>query len=75
MRNPLHYAAMSKYTQCSKSLLALLNIKIESEPDYQFFESLYFEIACLDSADHTTPFDPRKFSTLIQEFEHLIEPK
>jgi hypothetical protein len=66
---------MSKYTLCFKSLQALLDININSEPEYSFFEQLYFEIAALDRPDHTTPMDPRKSANLIAEFEHLLEPK
>lgn len=75
MRNPLHYAAMNKFTLCFKSLSALLDINIAGEPEYPFFERLYFEIAALDSPDHTTPMDPRKSANLIAEFEHLLEPQ
>lgn len=60
MRNPLHYGAMSRFTQCFKSLKALLDIKIDFAPEYPFFEHLYFEIAALDRPDKTTPIDPRK---------------
>ena len=73
LRNPLHYAAMSKFTSCSRCLHALLNIKIDDEPDYTFFEHLYFEIAALDRADKTTPIDPRKSAQLMHEFEHLLD--
>jgi len=75
MRNPLHYAAMSKFTLCYKSIQALLDIQIDNEPEYPFFEHLYFEIAALDRADHKTPIDPRKSACLIAEFEHLLDPK
>ena len=60
---------------CYKSLQALLDIKIDKEPEYEFFEHLYFEIAALDRADHKTPIDPRKSAHLIEEFEHLLDPK
>jgi hypothetical protein len=75
MRNPLHYAAMSRYTCCFKTLKALLHVDIDNEPEYPFFEHLYFEIAALDRADHTTPIDPRKTANLISEFCHLLDPK
>ena len=75
LRNPLHYAAMSKFTACSRCLIALLNIKIDEEPEYKVFEKLYFEIAGLDSADQTPSWDPRKSSMLLQEFEHLLDKR
>jgi hypothetical protein len=66
---------MSKLTSCSRCLHAILNIKIDDEPEYPFFEKLYFEIAALDRADKTTPIDPRKSAHLINEFEHLLDKR
>jgi len=66
---------MSKKTLCYKSLKALLDIRIDQEPEYEFFEHLYFEIAAIDRTDGKTPIDPRKLAHLIQEFEHLLDPK
>lgn len=48
---------------------------MSSEPDYDRFLKNYFEIGALDSADGRAPFDPRKSSLLIKEFEHLLEPR
>ena len=42
--------------------------------EYSTFLRLYFEIGALDSSDGRAPFDPRKSSTLIKEFEHLLHP-
>ena len=66
---------MSKFTQCSKCLHALLNIKIDAEPEYDFFLARYFEVGALDAADHRTPIDPRKSSYLLKEFEHLLSKR
>ena len=74
MRNPLHYGAMSKFTSCFKCLKALLELNLDNEPEYLWFEQLYFEIAALDRPDHTTPIDPRKSANLLAEFEHLLDP-
>lgn len=74
-RNPVHYAAMSKYTQCYKALTMLLDIKIDSVPGYDQFLKLYFEIGGLDNADQRPEFDPRKTSDLLSEFKHLLLPK
>ena len=73
-RNPLHYAAMSKYTNCYRALEILLSINIDSEPDYEAFKKMYFDIAGLDDPDLKAPFDPRKTHKLIEEFEHLLSP-
>ena len=73
-RNPLHYAAMSKYTNCYRCVTALLNCSVHEEPDYEAFLRNYFEIGALDRPDGRAPFDPRKSSTIIKDFEHLLEP-
>ena len=74
-RGPLHYAAMSKFTKSYRCVQGLLDIDVSGEPDYEYFLRNYFEIGALDSPDGTTPFDPRKSSLLIKEFEHLLEPR
>ena len=73
-RGPLHYAAMSKYTKCYRCVQGLLDIDITHEPGYETFLKKYFEIGSLDSPDGRTPFDPRKSSLVIKDFEHLLEP-
>jgi len=55
--------------------MGLLEIDVSSEPDYEVFLRNYFEIGALDSPDGRTPFDPRKSSLLIKEFENLLEPR
>ena len=72
-RNPLHYAAMSKYTKCFCSMQILLDISIDNEPEYDAFLKRYFEIGALDSKEGRAPIDPRKSSLLIKEFEHLLD--
>ena len=73
-RGPLHYAAMSKYTNCYRCVIALLETDLSSEPDYEQFLRNYFEIGALDRQDGRAPIDPRKSSTLLKEFEHLLDP-
>lgn len=41
-RNPLHYAAMSKYTNCYRCVSALLTVNVYDEPGYEGFLSNYF---------------------------------
>ena len=73
-RGPLHYAAMSKYTNCYRCVQALLEIDVNNEPDYDAFLRKYFEIGALDSPNGRAPFDPRKSSLVIKDFEHLLDP-
>ena len=72
-RNPLHYAAMSKYTKCFSTMKILLDIGVDNEPGYDDFLTNYFEIGSLDSSEGRAPIDPRKSSNIIREFEHLLE--
>jgi len=74
-RNPLHYAAMSKYTNCYRVLQSLLTIFIDSEPEYDSFKKTFFEVSGLDEPDLSAPFDPRKSHKLVDEFEHLLAPR
>ena len=66
---------MSKFTKSYRCVQGLLEIDENSEPDYDQFLRNYFEIGSLDSPDGRTPFDPRKSSLLIKDFEHLLEPR
>jgi hypothetical protein len=66
---------MSKFTKCYKALTTLLDIKIDFEPEYEAFLKMYFEIGGLDNPDMRPEFDPRKTTDLLQEFQHLLEPK
>lgn len=43
-RNPLHYAAMSKFTKCFKCIEALLNFDIDIVEGYDQFLALFFEL-------------------------------
>ena len=67
-RGALHYAAMSKYTNCYRCIMAILDIDISVEPDYEAFLRNYFEIGALDQQDGRAPFDPRKSSSVIKDF-------
>ena len=51
----------------------LLEIGIDNEPEYEAFLKNYFEIGSLDSSEGRCPFDPRKSSLIIREFEHLLD--
>jgi len=52
-RNPIHYAAMSKYTKCFKTLEALMSIDIDSAPDYYNFLDHFFSMQVLETHDST----------------------
>lgn len=43
-RNPLHYAAMSKFTKSLKTLESILDIQIDKVPGYDEFLKLYFQL-------------------------------
>lgn len=43
-RNPVHYAAMSKFTKCFKCIEALLKIDIDHVEGYDSFLGLFFEL-------------------------------
>ena len=65
---------MSKFTNSYRCIIGLLNIDINEEPDYESFLRNYFTIGSLDNADGRAPFDPRKSSLVIKDFEHLLDP-
>jgi hypothetical protein len=65
---------MSKYTNCFKTMKILIDIGIDNELEYATFLKQYFEIGSLDSQEGRCPFDPRKSSLLISEFQHLLDP-
>ena len=71
-RNPIHYAAMSKFTKCFKCIEALLNIDLEIDVDgYDEFLKLFFELQLLETTDEKK-FDPRKYRGILTEFKHLL---
>ena len=74
MRNPIHYAAMSKFTKCFKCIEALLNIDIDKVEGYDQFLHLYFELQLLETSDERK-FDPRKYNGILAEFKHLMSPR
>jgi hypothetical protein len=71
-RNPLHYAAMSKFTKSLKTLETLLDIDIDRVPGWDSFISLFFQLQPLQmSCEH---FDPRRSNTILKEFKTLMHP-
>ena len=73
-RNPIHYAAMSKYTKCFKCVEALLNIDLEGDVEgYDEFVKLFFELQFLETQEERK-FDPRKYHGILSEFKHLMSP-
>lgn len=73
-RNPLHYAAMSQYTKCYRTVQAFLACELAFAPENSDFLKLYFEIAGLDSPDLKPKFDPRKTATILDDFKELMLP-
>ena len=74
-RNSLHYAAMSKFTQSFKTLQLLLSAELGNQPEYSAFLKLFFEVGGLDDPQMRAPFDPRKTTGVLAEFEHLLHPR
>ena len=72
-RNPIHYAAMSKYTKCFKCIEALLKIDVNQVEGYDEFLHLFFELQLLETTDERK-FDPRKYTNILSEFQHLMDP-
>lgn len=73
-RNPIHYAAQSKYTKCFKCVEALLKIDLETDPEgYDDFLKLFFELQLLETQEERK-FDPRKYHGILTEFKHLMSP-
>lgn len=72
-RNPIHYAAMSKFTKCFKCIEALLNIDIDHVEGYDQFLTLFFELQLLEVSEERK-FDPRKYVGVLAEFKHLMDP-
>ncbi len=72
-RNPIHYAAMSKFTKCFKCIEALLNIDIDKVEGYDSFLQLFFELQLLETQEERK-FDPRKYVGILAEFKHLMDP-
>jgi hypothetical protein len=74
-RNPIHYAAMSKFTKCFKCVEALLGFDLETDPEgYDEFLKLFFELQLLETSEERK-FDPRKYRGILAEFKHLLSPK
>jgi len=73
-RNPIHYAAMTKYTKCFKCIEALLNIDLEADVEgYDEFIKLFFDLQLLETHEERK-FDPRKYHNVLSEFKHLMKP-
>ena len=65
---------MSKYTKCFKTIEALLNFDLETDPEgYDDFLKLFFELQLLETQEERK-FDPRKYHGILSEFKHLMSP-
>lgn len=75
-RTPLHYGAMSKYTNCYKTLEALLTMDIDlvnGGNGVDSFVHLFWQVQDLDCPEDAR-FDPRKYKNVLAEFQHLLSP-
>lgn len=62
---------MNKFTNCHKTLEALLTIDFDEVKGYDSFLKLFFQIQDLDCKEEAK-FDPRKYKNVLGEFEHLL---
>jgi len=60
---------MNKFTKCFKTLQTMLEISIDHEPEYQSFLKMFFEVTGLDDPQLLSPFDPRKYHDLVNQFQ------
>lgn len=72
-RNPVHFAAMNKFTKCHKTLEALLTIDIDSVPGFSQFLPLFMQLQNFESADDM--YDPRRSVSILHEFKQLISER
>ena len=71
-RNPIHYAAMSKFTNSFKTMEAILDIELDHVPGYDSFLHLYFQFQCFELAEET--FDPRCSANVLNDYKKLVKP-
>lgn len=72
-RNPVHFAAMNKFTKCQKTLEALLSIDIDLVPGFDQFLPLYMQVQNFENVEDT--FDPRRSVGILDDFRQLISQK
>lgn len=71
-RNPIHYAAMSKFTNSFKTMEAILDIEMDQVPGFESFLDLYFQLQCFEVAEET--FDPRRSANVLSDYKKLVKP-
>ena len=75
-RTPIHYGAMSKFTNCYKTLEALLTMDLDlinGGVGVDAFVHLFWQVQDLDCPEDAR-FDPRKYKNVLNEFQHLLAP-
>jgi hypothetical protein len=72
--NPIHYAAMSKFTKSFKCIEALLNVDIDMVEGYDQFLSYFSSLQMVETSDDRK-FDPRKYKNILNEFKHLMSKR
>ncbi|KAM3136330.1 hypothetical protein pb186bvf_011629 [Paramecium bursaria] len=71
MKNPVHYASLSKYTKCLQTSKFLLLYRLQL-PEWDFFLSLFQEVQLLDfSSDKKV--DPRQYVHLNDQCQNFLE--
>lgn len=72
-RNPIHFAAMNKFTKSQRTLEAILDIDIDKCPGFEQFLHLFFQLQGFEQSEEC--FDPRKSNDILKEFKQLMNPK
>lgn len=76
-RNPIHYSAMNKFTNCKKTMEALLRIDFGSNlgtvPGYEQFLPMFAMVQQFEGVENI--YDPRRSVHILESFKYLILPR
>ncbi len=72
-RNPIHYAAMSKFTNSFKTLEAILSLDIDTVPGFDTFNKLFSQLQTFEMPDET--FDSRRCASVLDDFKRFMKPR
>lgn len=67
MRNPIHYAAMSKFTNSFKTLEAILDLQFDKVPGFETFNKLFTCLQQFEMPEET--FDARRCASVLDDFK------
>lgn len=72
-RNPVHYACMSKYSNCFKTLEMLLDLRLDEVPAQDQFIVLFRKLQIFEIPEET--FDPRRCMGVLGELKKFMRLK